>query len=108
MSWHRVIIKHSDEAHLLAQGLMIPFMQHYKEAGRPEEVSVYMHRDDFGNRIYYFSSHASSLAKDLLHTFQLIIPNCQMSPKFLKLLKKGYENASQGSLAHPPLASICA
>jgi hypothetical protein len=38
----------------------------------------------------------------------LIIPNCQMSPKFLKLLKKGYENASQGSLAHPPLASICA
>jgi hypothetical protein len=70
MSWHRVIIQHSDEAHLLAQGLMIPFMQHYKEAGRPEEVSVYMHRDDFGNRMYYFSSHASSLAKDLLHTFQ--------------------------------------
>ena len=70
MAWHRVIIKHSDDAHLLAQGLMIPFMQHYKEAGRPEEVSVYMHRDDFGNRIYYFSSHASSLAKDLLHTFQ--------------------------------------
>ena len=70
MSWHRVIIKHSDEAHLLAQGLLIPFMQHYKEAGRPEEVSVYLNRDDFGNRIYYFSSPASSLAKDLLHTFQ--------------------------------------
>ena len=70
MSWHRVIIKHSDEAHLLAQGLLIPFMQHYKEAGRPEEVSVYMNRDDFGNHIYYFSSHASALAKDLLHTFK--------------------------------------
>jgi len=50
------------------------------------------------------SMHAALL--DLLP--QLIIPNCQMSPKFLKLLKKGYENASQGSLAHPPLASICA
>ena len=50
MSWHRVIIKHSADAHLLAQGLMIPFVQHYKEAGAPEDVSVYMHRDDFGNR----------------------------------------------------------
>jgi hypothetical protein len=70
MPWHRVIIKNSEEAHLLVQGLMIPFMQHYKEAGRPEEVSVYLHRDDFGNRTYYFSANASSMAKDLLHTFQ--------------------------------------
>ena len=70
MPWHRVIIKHSEDAHLSAQGLMIPFMQHYKEAGRPEEVSVYLNRDDFGNRIYYFSSPASALAQDLLHTFQ--------------------------------------
>jgi len=69
MSWHRVIIKHREDAHLLAQGLMIPFMQQYKAAGRPEEVSVYMNRDDFGNRIYYFSSPASSMAKDLLQTF---------------------------------------
>jgi hypothetical protein len=69
MPWHRVIIKHSDDAHLLAQGLMIPFMQQYKEAGAPEDVSVYLNRDDFGNRIYYFSSHASALAPDLLHTF---------------------------------------
>ena len=70
MSWHRVIIKHREDAHLLAQGLMIPFRQQYREAGTPEEVAVYMNRDDFGNRIYYFSSHASSLAKDLLQTFQ--------------------------------------
>jgi hypothetical protein len=70
MAWHRVIIKHREDAHLLAQGLMIPFMQQYKEAGTPEGVAVYMNRDDFGNRIYYFSSHASFLAKDLLHTFQ--------------------------------------
>jgi len=69
MSWHRVIIKHREDAHLLAQGLMIPFMQQYKAAGRPEEVSVYLNRDDFGNRIYYFSSHASALAQDLLQTF---------------------------------------
>ena len=69
MAWHRVIIKHSADAHLSAQGLMIPFMQHYKEAGAPEGVSVYINRDDFGNRIYYFSSTASSLAEDLLHTF---------------------------------------
>jgi hypothetical protein len=38
----------------------------------------------------------------------LIIPLCSMSPKFLKLLKRGHENASRGSLANPPLASICA
>jgi hypothetical protein len=70
MPWHRVIIKNSKDAHLSAQGLMIPFMQQYKEAGAPEGVSVYISRDDGGDRTYYFSSNASSLAKDLLHTFQ--------------------------------------
>jgi hypothetical protein len=70
MSWHRVIIKHSADAHLSAQGLMIPFMQQYKAAGTPEGVAVYINRDAFGNRIYDFSSTASSLAKDLLHTFE--------------------------------------
>jgi hypothetical protein len=69
MSWHRVIIKHSVDAHLSAQGLMIPFVQQYKEAGAPEGVAVYISRDEGGDRIYYFSSHASSLAKELLHTF---------------------------------------
>jgi hypothetical protein len=69
MSWHRVIIKHSTDAHLSAQGLMIPFVQQYKEAGAPEGVAVYISRDDGGDRTYYFSSTASSLAKDLLHTF---------------------------------------
>ena len=39
---------------------------------------------------------------------KLIIPLCSMPPKFLKLLKRGHENASRGSLANPPLASICA
>jgi hypothetical protein len=70
MPWHRVIIKHREDAHLLAQGLMIPFMQQYKEAGTPEGVVVYISRDDGGDRTYYFSSNASSVAKDLLHTFQ--------------------------------------
>ena len=70
MSWHRVIIKHSADAHLSAQGLMIPFIKQYKAAGTPEGVSVYISRDDGGDRTYYFSSNASSLAKDLLHTFQ--------------------------------------
>ena len=69
MPWHRVILKHSAEAPLSAQGLMIPFMKQYKEAGAPEGVSVYISRDDGGDRTYYFSSNASSLAKDLLHTF---------------------------------------
>jgi hypothetical protein len=69
MPWHRVIIKPSDDAHLAAQELMIPFMQHYRAAGAPDGVSVYINRDDGGNRIYYFSSPASALAKDLLHTF---------------------------------------
>ena len=70
MSWHRVIIKHSEEAHLSAEGLMLPFMKQYKDAGAPEGVSVYISREDGGDRTYYFSSNASSLAKDLLHTFQ--------------------------------------
>ena len=70
MPWHRVIIKNSEDAHLLAQGLMIPFMKKYKDAGTPEGVSVYIRRNDGGDRTYYFSSHASSLAKDLLHTFE--------------------------------------
>jgi hypothetical protein len=69
MPWHRVIIKHSADAHLLAQGLMIPFVQQYKEAGTPEGVSVYIRRDERGDCTYYFSSIASSLAQDLLHTF---------------------------------------
>jgi len=70
MPWHRVIIKNSEDSYLSAQGLMLPFMQQYKEAGTPEGVSVYIRRDDIGDRIYYFSSNASSLAKDLLHTFK--------------------------------------
>src|SRR6266481_394724 len=36
----------------------------------------------------------------------LIIPRCSISPEFLNLLKRGHENASRGSLANPPLASI--
>ena len=63
MPWHRVIIKNSEEAHLSAQGLMIPFIQKYKEAGVPEDVSVYISRDDLGDRIYYFSPNASAIAK---------------------------------------------
>jgi type I restriction enzyme, R subunit len=37
---------------------------------------------------------------------QLRIPPCSMSPTFLKLLKRGHENALRGSLANPPHASI--
>src|SRR5713101_3761761 len=38
----------------------------------------------------------------------LIVPHCWMSPKCLKLLKRRHENASRGTLANPPLASMCA
>ena len=38
----------------------------------------------------------------------LRIPLCSMSPEFLNLLKRGHENASPGTHAHPLLASICA
>ena len=40
--------------------------------------------------------------------YLLIVPHCSMSPKFLKLLKMGHENASPGTHANPLLASICA
>jgi hypothetical protein len=69
MPWHRVIIKSSADAHLSAQGLMIPFVQRYKEAGTPEGVAVYIRRDEGGHCTYYFSSNASLLAKDLLRSF---------------------------------------
>jgi hypothetical protein len=85
MSWHRVIIKHSKDAHLSAQGLMIPFMKRYKEAGTPEGVSVYISRNDVGDRIYYFSSNASSIAKDLLHTFEAA--RCFAEPNLDKFRK---------------------
>jgi hypothetical protein len=85
MPWHRVIIKHSEEAHLYAQGLMIPFMQQYKEAGTPEGATVYINRDDFGNRIYYFSSPASSLAQDLLQTFHAT--RCSTEPDLERFRK---------------------
>jgi len=49
---------------------MIPFMQQYKEAGTPEGVIGLYSSDDGGDRKYYFSSNASSLAKDLLHTLK--------------------------------------
>ena len=77
MPWHRVIIEHSADAHLSAQGLMIPFAQQYKEAGAPEGATVYLSHDERGDRTYYFSSNASSLAKDLLQTSRhaLLCPN---------------------------------
>ena len=70
MPWHRVIIKNKGDPHRLVQELMMLFMARYKEAGMPEGVSVYIRRDELGDRTYYFSSNASSLAKDLLHTFE--------------------------------------
>ena len=85
MPWHRVIIKYSEDAHLSAQGLMIPFMQHYREAGAPEGVTVYINRDDGGNRIYYFSSPASALAKDLLQTFEAT--RCPAEPNLERFRK---------------------
>ena len=64
-------------------------------------------------RIYKYSQHyrVRQRAHCILLSskgYTLIIPLCSMSPKFLKLLKRGHENASRGSLANPPLASICA
>ena len=38
----------------------------------------------------------------------LIVPHYSMSPKSLNLLKRGHENASPGTRAHPLLASTCA
>jgi len=38
----------------------------------------------------------------------LTVPTCSISPKYLKLLKRGHENASRESRPTPLLASICA
>jgi Domain of unknown function (DUF4158) len=40
--------------------------------------------------------------------YRLIIPHCQMSPKFLKLLKKEHENVSRETLGNRVPDSICA
>jgi len=42
------------------------------------------------------------------NTTELTVPTCSISPKSLKLLKRGHENASRGSRPTPLLASICA
>ena len=41
-------------------------------------------------------------------TKELIVPNCSISPKSLKLLKRGHENASRGNRPTPLLALIFA
>ena len=53
---------------------------------------------------YEDANDATTLRDDPI--LKLIIPRCSISPEFLNLLKRGHENASRGSLANPPLASI--
>src|SRR6266446_182809 len=58
------------------------------------------------------SPHGSGASRVTVGTMSagsvLIVPNCYMSPTFLKLLKRGHENASQGKLANPSPVSMCA
>jgi len=46
--------------------------------------------------------------KQLEFHLELIVLPCQISPKFLKLLKRGHENASPGNRANRALDSSCA
>ena len=53
-------------------------------------------------------AYDSEVQEALADTLELIIPHCQMSPKFLKLLKNGHENVSRETLGNRVPDSICA
>ena len=69
MPWHRVIIKHSADAHLSAQGLMIPFAQQDKEAGAPERGRGLTEMLREGIVRIIFPPMPRHLRKNLLQTF---------------------------------------
>jgi hypothetical protein len=64
----------------------------------------------FRNRLKCFEDDVIGICAGLwnLVLSYLIIPHCQMFPKFLKLLKKGHENVSRETLGNRVPDSICA
>lgn len=70
MSWHRLVIQDSDVAHLSASSLMNEFAAAYRAAGVPRDASVYHGRSTQGERVFYFSPEASSIAEDVLRRFE--------------------------------------
>ena len=95
------VILLSHPGHLAVDALMDPHVFDNFDTGVRISIvaSGKLHRATSGEWWLVTNHHDSGL---------LIIPHCSMSLKFLKLLKRGHENASRGSLANPPLASICA
>jgi len=73
MSWHVVVIPHVEGAFEVGHDLIRAFIILFKAAGRPADVAILYNRNDAGEHRYYFSPAASTLAVDLLPTYQATI-----------------------------------
>ena len=64
MSWHKVVIRHHEQARWSAAALMRPFIMGYHEHGStpPENAVVYHGVHAAGDHVYYFSPEASTIA----------------------------------------------
>jgi len=73
MPWHVVVIPHDEGAFEVGHDLLRAFLILYKAAGRPPEVTILHNRNASGDHLYYFSPEASTLAADLLPTYQATV-----------------------------------
>jgi hypothetical protein len=64
MPWHKVVIRHDEQARWSAAALMRPFIMGYHEHGStpPANAFVYHGLTDTGDHVYYFSPEASAIA----------------------------------------------
>ena len=64
MPWHKVVIRHNDQARWAAARLMRPFIMGYHEHGStpPKDAFVYHGLNDAGDHVYWFSPEASTIA----------------------------------------------
>jgi hypothetical protein len=71
MPWYRVMIidePNPEAVRVVRDNLLDRFGALYKEAGAPQDATVY-YRQLLEDHIYYFSPPASALAPDLLRDF---------------------------------------
>jgi hypothetical protein len=82
MPWHKVVIRHDDQARWSAAALMRPFIMGYHEHGAtpPANAVVYHGFNETGDHVYYFSPEASAIAL-ATKTFQTFdVTQCAEQP----------------------------
>lgn len=82
MPWHKVVIRHNDQARWAAARLMRPFIMGYHEHGStpPKDAFVYHGLNDAGDHVYWFSPEASTIAL-ATHAFRTFaVTQCAEKP----------------------------